>query len=487
MSLSGQVLAKTWPLYLNSDTRGLSPYWRKIEKGIIERLSGTLTIKDQTGQVRRPKDLMFLDWACDPNGEPMFGSKNNYISKDYPETVREAISWLGVTTPTWDWVCDQLKDLYKKGLLHSKMRNAQWCSDLARVILKSVHRDDAKYARDLKDIPLIPLSDGTWRSALSKDNPIYFPASRGVNIPPGLPLSLVEANACTCPLRKNLFLVLGVKDCDVPSVVERIIAYHTKLKSAKVHEIIAQLKYLYQKKEHLRDGDMDKIYLVCAPPDLTLRKGTSIYADISSDGELQQLFSGCSDIWFLHKDYFKDLSPLERAEFAEWLHQAAGVALVPRFIEASFHGMAGMHADFKWLLANKSNQVLTTLRKHWNIYGKIITSRAKDTLANHEFLCQSGSTAVLKHTCIPFGTWVERTEKYCEASECDFIDLPSGDPEDWKFLSNLGIDLDDGLPYYLWVLSQLGFLINADAEKSKKLCWEIQSRAFSPFEKYVVK
>jgi hypothetical protein len=487
MSLNGRALATTWPLYLNSDTRGLSPYWRKIEKSITDHLSSSFIINDRTGQVRRPKDMMFLDWACGPNGEPIFGSKNDYISKDYPETVREAISRLGVTTPSWEWVCDQLKDLYKKGLLHSKMQSAQWCSDLARVILKSVHCDDARYARDLKEIPLIPLSDGTWRPAPSKDDPIYFPVNRGVKIPPGLPLALVEEKASTCPFRKNLFRVLGVKDCDVPSIVERIIAYHTKSKSAKVHDIIAQLKYLYQMRKHLRPGDMDKIHLVCALPNLTSRKGTSTYADISSDGELQQLFSGYSDAWFLHEDYFVDLNPPERAVFVEWLHQAAGVALVPRFIEESFLGTRGLHADFKWLLANKGDQVLATLRQNWSIYGKIITGKARETLANHEFLCQSGSTAVLKNTRIPFGTLVERTKKYCKASYCDFIALPSGDPEDWKFLSNLGVDLDDGLSYYLWVLSQLGFLINEDTDKSKKLCWEIQSRAFSPSEKFIVK
>jgi hypothetical protein len=431
---------------------------------------------------------MFLDWACDSTGEPIFGSKDDYISKQYPTTVREAISWLGVTTPSWNWVCSELKGLKNKGLLHNKMQNAKWCSDIARVILESVHGDDTKYARDLKEIPLIPLSDSTWRSAPSKDEPIYFPASLGVKIPPGLPLPLVEEKAYACPLRKKLFRVLGVKDCDVPSVIERIIAYHTEMKSANVHEIIAQLKYLYQAREHLRPGDMDKIYLTCSPPKCGLSKGTSTYADISSDGELQQLFSGCSEIKFLHEDYFADLNPTEKAAFAEWLHQEAGVALVPRFIESSVRQRrSGLHADFKWLLANKSDRVLATLRQHWSIYGKIITNKARETLANCEFLCWSESTIVLKNTRLPFCTLVERTDEYCEASECNFIALSSGDPENWRFLSNLGVDMSDGLAYYLWVLSQTSFRFNDDVDKSKKLYREIQSRAFSPSEKYSVK
>jgi hypothetical protein len=431
---------------------------------------------------------MFLDWACDRKGEPMFGSKGDYISQDYPDTVREAISWLGVTTPDWDWVCDKLEDLHSKRLLGSKMKSAKWCSDLARVILKSVPSNDAEYARDLEEIPLIPLTDGTWRSAPSEDDPIYFPASLGVTIPPGLPLSMVEENASACPVRKKLFRLLGVRDCDVSSVIERILAYHRKLRSAQSREIIAQLKYLYKMREHLQDGDMKKIYFVCSPPISAptshIRKGTSTYANISSGGKLQKLFSGNSEIDFLHEDYFVDLNPTERVVFAEWLRQTAEVALAPRFIAASSHEI---HADFKWLLDNRSDRVLATLRQNWSMYKEIITRKARDTLANHEFLCWSGSAAALGKTRIPLHTLVQKTKAFGKVSNYHFLALPSGDPEDWKFLSDLSVDLDDGLSYFLWVLCQSGFQEHVDVDKSKKLYLEIQSRAFSPSEKDRVK
>jgi hypothetical protein len=96
-----------------------------MTKSIKEHLSSTFTIEDRTGCVRRPKDLMFLDWARDREGEPMFGSKSDYISQNYPDKVREAILWLGVTAPDWDWVCNKLKDLHKKKLLDSRMQSAK--------------------------------------------------------------------------------------------------------------------------------------------------------------------------------------------------------------------------------------------------------------------------------------------------------------------------------------------------------------------------
>jgi hypothetical protein len=83
----------------------------------------------------------------------------------------------------------------------------------------------------------------------------------------------------------------------------------------------------------------------------------------------------------LHKDYFVGLSSTERRMLAEWLRQTASVALAPRFIAASSHEI---HADFKWLLDNRSDQVLAILRQHWTIYREIITPKARDTLANHD-------------------------------------------------------------------------------------------------------
>jgi hypothetical protein len=88
-------------------------------------------------------------------------------------------------------------------------------------------------------------------------------------------------------MRKKLFRHLGVKDCDAPSVIDRILAYHTKLTSARSDYIIAQLKYLYEMRDHLQDGDMEKIYFVSSPHISQLLKDTSIYANISSGGELE--------------------------------------------------------------------------------------------------------------------------------------------------------------------------------------------------------
>ncbi|KAK8912646.1 hypothetical protein VCV18_012325 [Metarhizium anisopliae] len=469
-------LAKQWPLYLDNNTSGLSPYWRGITESINQHLHRASIIRDRTGSYRKPELLMFLDWAHDGNGEPMFGQMCEYVSPDYPESVREALLSLGVSAPNWLWLCGKLQELHDNGLLVNKMQRKEWCSDLAKVILKVRDMDHESCIRDLRNIQLIPLANGTWECPFSEHEPIYFPSSSGLTIPPGLPLSLVDKEACDCPERRKLFRLLGVKDCDVANVIERIVTYHTTFESAIPVHIIAQLKYLYRKQEYLRSGDMEKVYFVCSSSDDFLI-GSSVYADTSIGGELNQHFSGYSEAHFLDDDYFAALDYPRRKELATWLSDTADVALAPRFIAAS---CTGLHEDFQWLLRTKSNQILAILHQYWNFYEDNITEAAKVTLASHEFLSKSGRLAPLDKTYIPLPTLVQKAKAFGDADDCNFLSLPSTDPKEWTFLSVFGVGLDDDLDFYLWVLNQSGFNNHTDVGKSQQLYLEIQSRIFSP-------
>lgn len=459
-------------------------YWRNIAKDINEHLRRAYIVEDQTGMIRTPQSLMFMDWTHDRNGKPMFGQLRDYVSDDYPESVRWELMSLGITAPDWNWLCSKIQELHITQMLSTKMQSKEWCSDLARVILEPQEpRGDSKYARDLKGIPLIPMANGTWNCPPSADDPIYFPASSGTVIPPGLPLSLVDEEACTCPKRRKLFRLLGVKDCDVPNVVKQILDYHAKLTLAVPSHVIAQLEYLYKMRQHLRPGDMNKVYFACSAGEF-LQRGFAVYADFTVGGELKQLFSGYSDAYFLNDDYFIQLGPSERAELAEWLNDVASVALAPRLISSTSHGL---HKDFEWLLSNRREQVLGILQQHWCLYKKCITSIAKKTLADHEFVCKSGDQVALRTTYLPFPRLLEKAQEFGDAEKCSFLVLPDDDPSDWTFLSDFDVGQDEGLDFYLWILNQPGFNREMDINRSKRLYLAIQSCAFSPIEELMVK
>jgi hypothetical protein len=426
---------------------------------------------------------MFLDWAHDRHGKPMFGNMCDYVSPEYPASVREALLLLKVTAPNWKWVCDKLLELHDGGLLHVRMQSKEWCSDLAKIIIEQHERwDNWKHANDLKRIPLIPLTNGSWRCPPSEDDPIYFPASSGATIPPGLPLSLVDEEACSCPRRRKLFRLLGVKDCNIPNIVEQILDYHSKLSMAFPSHLVAQVKYLHKMRGHLRVLDMNKIYFACCASE-HLQKGISTYADISVGGELAQLFAGHSKAHFLDSHYFAGLDPSESDEFAKWLSETAGVALAPRITTNPYE----LHGDFKWLLNNKRDQVLAILHQNWNLYSESMTSEHRRVLAGYRFGCRSGRQVALRDTYISLPMLMEKANELGNADNCEFLVLPTDNPKDWEFLSCLYVGVKEGLDFYLWVLNQVGFKEHGDIEKSKQLYLAIQSRAFSPIEKLKVK
>lgn len=477
-------LSTSWPVYLNLKFHSPSSYWWRIKQNIINHLSSSPVIKDRSGGYRKPKDLFFLDQAHDRKGEPIFGQMCDYVSSEYSKSVHEALLLLGVKIPSWKWVCDKLQELHDTNQLRTKMLNEEWCSDLARVLLETEEPNgEKKFRKNLKKIAIIPMADGTWRRPPSKDEPIYFPASQGTTIPPGLPLSLVNEKACACPRRRKLFRILGVKDCDVLNVIERIIDYHDKLSEADACSIIAQLRYLYKVRAHLRPSDTEALVVVCCDGD-DLKSGTDVYADTSKCGKLRQFFHGYNDAHFLDNDYFEGFDDIETALFANWLGETVGIAFAPRFIATD---STWLHEDFQWLLKHKSDQVLAVLHKHWDLYANDLTDTARNTLKGCKFMCKSGSRVSLSKTYIPMPALVEKVREFGNVEGCNFLVLPSGNPKDWEFLSRLGVGLSEGLDFYLWIVNQEGFVKHTDTQKSKSLYLEIQSRAYSPTQKEKVR
>lgn len=422
---------------------------------------------------------MFLSWAKDRDEQPMFGSNDDYVSSAYPASVHPVLSLLGVSTPDSKWVSKKLKDLQRSGSLHDRNRSLAWYSDLAKVILTPRGSTrHSTYISELRNIPLIPLPDGLWSVAPTASSPIYFPQSLGARIPSGLPLTLVEEEACECNHRTELFELLGVKYCDVSNIVKEIVGYHTRFTRANHSDIVGHAKYLYHAKDQLIGDDLKKINFAVADGSF-FWKGSGLYTDGPSSRELVELFSGYGDARFLHPDYFQDLLAMEKRRFIDWLKSAAGIATVPHLRTQS----GGLHADFRWLLENRNDRVLDIIRRHWDIYSSKVTSQIKLQLADRSFLCQTENPVPLRQSFIPLPGLVQKSREFCGSNSCSFLVLSGGLPSDWRFLSQFDVGTEDSLDFYLWILEQPGFKVNPSVERAKKLYSEIQSRAGSNAEK----
>ena len=426
---------------------------------------------------------MFLSWAQSRDGEPMFGSNNDYVSSAYPPSVRLVLVNLGVSIPDSKWVSEKLKDLQQSGSLHGTSQSSAWYSDLAKVILSpGISTRHSTYISELRNIQLIPLSDGQWSVAPTASNPIYFPQSLGARIPSGLPLTLVEEEAVRCDHRRELFELLGVKDCDASSIVKEIISYHERFTRASRLDIVGHAKYLYHVKDKLKGDDMKKIYF-SATNRSHFYKGSRLYMENLPSRELAELFSTYEDALFLRSDYFQDFNGMEKGLFINWLKSTADIATVPRFKTQS----NALHADFRWLLNNRNDHVLGIIRRYWDIYSSQVTSPIKQEIADHSFLCQTQNAVPLRQCFIPLPNLVEQSRELCGSDSCSFLTLSSGLPSDWRFLAEFDVGTEDNLDFYLWILKQPGFKANPSVERAKKLYLEIQSRAGSNADKVKVR
>jgi hypothetical protein len=466
-------LVKMWPLFISRDTKSVSSYWLDIRKSIRRCLRDAPVLRNQAGGLSMPKHLKYLDWTHDRDGKPMLGNASDYISACYPQMTHSRLSWLGVTTPNWDWMCEALQKLFDEDVLQARMRNDKWYSDLAKTILEA-SRKSSKDGSDLKGlsgIPLIPLRDGTWRCPPPENNPIYLPLSSETEIPPGLSLSFADEKACSCPTRRRLFMFLGVKSCTVHEVATKIVDHQANLELEHTDDMCAQLRYLYKMRKQLDFVNLEKIRFRCSTCDFR-HSGRSIYADISATGDLKQLFSSYDNAHFMRNGYFAGLEPRIKTKFAKWLGKTMGVAMVPRLVTRRGHDL---HTNFEWLLNNKKDRVLDVLRQNWDLYDNSEKTSAEDILAGQEFMCRPGHLAPLKATYLPLPKLIRKAEDLGDVSKLKFLNLSGGEPKDWKFLSNLGVGIAEDLVFYLWILNQLPE--SGNIQKTKQLYLAIQSSA----------
>lgn len=414
---------------------------------------------------------MFLSWAKDRDGKPIFGSDNGYVSSAYPATVDGVLRTLGVGTPDSKWVSRELQRLESSGSLHDRSPSSSWYSDLAKAILEP--RKSARhptYISELRNIPLIPLAGGLWDVAPTESTPIYFPQSLGESIPSGLPLLLVDEEACKCKYRIRLFKLLGVKTCDASDIVKEILKYHEVFERANRSDIVGHAKYLYHAKDQLKKGDLKKIYF--AVTGSSSFKRSDIYTDSLPSTELSEIFSEYRDAMFLHPDYFQGLDADEKSRFIDWLKSEADIATVPRLTRSD-----ELHEDFRWILDNESHRVLDIIRRHWDVYGPQVTGQIQRKFAQRTFLCQTGDLVALSQSFIPLPELVQKSQELCGSDSCSFLVLSGCPVEDWGFLSRFDVGTENNLDFYLWILEQPGFKVNPSVERAKKLYSEIQSRA----------
>ncbi|KAH8124644.1 hypothetical protein LI328DRAFT_166990 [Trichoderma asperelloides] len=243
------TLCYNWPLFLPAAEGASSTFWAELDVKIRK-----LVIESPVLKSRRRTDLRLITdvWILAANatyggGEPIFDDpvKDPFLSPQYSRPAREVLEGYGLRLLSEPFFLSMLKtDLSSSNSrMHGTEMTEDWHSALASTLCSWFDRQST-WTFELKQLPLIPLRDGEWTSTLS--NPVYFSTTKGVAIPEGLDIRVIQSTATSNTARKRLYEHLGVSEADVAAVRALILrSYTLALFGTSLSDLKSYLHYLY--------------------------------------------------------------------------------------------------------------------------------------------------------------------------------------------------------------------------------------------------
>lgn len=268
------------------------------------------------------------------DGSPITSSPKNasrYLSTRYSEDDEKYLKLLGVEIMSDTAFLLELERFIRYSREEFTAKPKHWHSLLAGVLnrLFSAHKSL------LRRLPIIPLKNGTWVTADSCT--ILFPSTgTHIDLPNGLKLELVDAQAAADPERGPLFRSLGVSDLDQGLVITAIQAAHyesityTGCKIGR-NAIVSHIKYLYDVR--WQNTTSQQFWFVSESGDRMF--GSELYQDSSKPNSASKFFGAHRRKFpFIHND-FLSAAGNDRELWAGWLERNMQVATMPRLVQSS--------------------------------------------------------------------------------------------------------------------------------------------------------
>jgi hypothetical protein len=387
---------------------------------------------------------------------------------------------LGVKSPDLGWLESELRQLHSTGRLHDADHGHLWHEDLTNAILSTFKDLEQRRVREaLKNVPLIPMQDGSWRCESGCDSDaIFFPTTQDVSVPNDVEIPMVFPEAATSQGRKKLFRLLGVKYCGLKDIVGRIRLFHRTFKSASVENLVSHVRYLYDVRELIELGYLgDDIWFGVDRGD-SLCRGPKIYfaesspsSSVPPTSQLRSVFEDYTGAKYLHQYYSDEFIREERGNFIGWLKECFGIESIPRLCHYE-----SLHPDFRWLL-DRQQRALEVLSTHWAQYKKTMTPGTEKEIRQFKFLCVAPDYSEYIELQEAFAASKELTE-ICRtitgSVNCAFLSLPSNDFNEWRFLSAFNVGFHESLRFYLWLLRQKGFLDQRSREMARTIYTKLE-------------
>ncbi len=229
---------------------------------------------------------------------------------------------------------------------------------------------------ELRGLNIIPLQDGSW---VSPNKDVYFPSVAETDVPKDLELLLVDPTACATGTRRQLYVKLGVTECDPDMVKGKILALHNITSPGSTsftNDFISHFVFLYRLCKEL-DTRSRRMLLALARDRKRYRCSDEVYFGSDKEYDTEKLLkdlphrtaSETSETTvFLHDDYDYRRSRIRNPSLHEltWKQWLEKIALIRYYPPLARNGSnQELSPVLSTVLKADPVRFLGALRAHW--------------------------------------------------------------------------------------------------------------------------
>ena len=434
----GAGLRYSWPKYLARQRESLS-YWNDLHHNILRALrnKAILWSRNRDANLQTPTALRYVPAAYRFEGKTLFDLLSinaTHLSFAYDDVYTHLQS-IGVSKLDLYQLCQEFCQWVDAvGIAGIKAQSEAWHIRVSRLF----RRESGEVLRMLRQLPIIPLRDGSWVNA--RTSHLYLPSqTHNEAVPSGVKISIVDHDAARNEFRRAFYKALGIEEYNPRQVCMLILELHhgTYWTGRSNQELIADAVYLFRHRYELSDpykapdiffsvnegdkhskGHSTRIYLV----DPDLRHG--VIAKYKS-AQLSP-FTVLSDAYEVA--IRKECGTASVGKFRDWLLESRSIfARTPDLIRNS-----SLTPEWTFLRDENVLDLLYAVRETLST----TTSpppQFKDAVPRLKVRCLDGVSRILDGLAVPTAD----LRRACP--HVDFADLPEPTYENWKFLSKFGV------------------------------------------------
>ncbi|KAH0289799.1 hypothetical protein M436DRAFT_84811 [Aureobasidium namibiae CBS 147.97] len=295
-------LKYTWPAYLPEKQVALR-FFDKLKDKFLDRVKNTKIMESRSGELAKPKVMMLVpEQYKDEDGTPLLTPVNDrYLSTKYDTSHVAALVTQALDDKKF---FEMLKTFVSKQAEEFRKKSDTWHGKVSTVLMIGQKHINLN---ELLIMPIVPLDDGSWISAMSRHKPsypkvanrslppvsFYLPRSdANIVIPKGVSLSIVEHQASRNEERRNFFRRIGAQDLDYEDVLRGIIKQHKdSIAHADVDMLLSHAQYVFSMPSVSRMAQNLSTILWLADSRGEHSRGIELHMDNPFKSAVSQMFS----------------------------------------------------------------------------------------------------------------------------------------------------------------------------------------------------